>query len=214
MKRVLQFAVAVVAVALCAVLVWLSIVLTAPTSGSSAESETMATPSVTQATENFAESALNYTRQHIHILSGQPRVISSQRVTYGELNALGLSVGNYGSSCTQPQQLVILQGDFDMRGAVPMSLAPSVSVPASYVAYVYDVQSGDQVSIQWDRDGSHFKRALRDPSLPDPNDQASETGYSGTPSADYAPSAPAPVSPYLSCVYHVAPGWATPPANP
>lgn len=153
---------------------------------------------VSASAETITQRALDYTRQHVHIKSGEPEVLLSRRVTPEDLNNLGLSVGNYAPDCFCPHHLVILKGDFDMNGAVPMSQDPELEDPAKYVAYIYDLRSGGLAAIGSDLYGSHYKKALGDPSLPDP-------------SAPLSP--PGPASQNLACEDVLAPGWETPPTQ-
>lgn len=163
--------------------------------------------------EMVAQLALDFTREHVQIKSGEPQAILSRAVTPQELDSFGLSIGTFEPGCVRPQHLVIVKGDFDVREALGLTLHSSVEVPATYIAYIYDLKRGTLRSIGSDRDGAHFKKALGDPTLPDPTGPLSAPINGDHPVSPYAPAASAPLSKYVPCEDTVVPGWETPPTS-
>ena len=157
------------------------------------------TPISTVTIDSWAQAALDYTREHVTIKSGEPVVLLSRPIAQQDFPSLGFQPWPYAPDCQRPMQLVVIKGNFDMRGAYPASVDASVELPASYIGYVYDLVSGGGLAeIMDDIDGATFKLVLGDPTLPDP-----DLSVSAIPTA--AP-------PYVSCEQTVLPSDPAPPA--
>jgi hypothetical protein len=123
-------------------------------------------PTVNPATDPIAQRALDHARQQGTVRSGSPTVRLSRPVTPQELRTLGLGGWNFAPGCEPPMYLVILQGDFNVRPSMPVSLPPGATIPAAFVVYVYDLRLNDVVSTFGDPDGRLVRLALGDPSSP------------------------------------------------
>lgn len=133
----------------------------------------------------WTQKALDFTYKHVTIKSGEPVVLLSRPISHQEYPSLGFQPWAYAPDCVRPMHLVVIKGDFDLNGAFPASVAPSAEIPASYVGYVYDLESGGGLAeIMSDRDGSTFKLVLGDPRLPDPDPSLASIS---TPAPPYMP---------------------------
>ncbi len=109
--------------------------------------------------ETIAQMALQYSKEHVIINSGQPTVLLSRAVTLEDMKNFGLSIGNFAPDCNRPFHLVIIKGDFDLRNTLP-SLGQSTSKPANFIAYTYDLKAGDLTRITADRTGAMFTEGI------------------------------------------------------
>lgn len=112
--------------------------------------------------------ALEHSRFHDAIVSGEPEVLLTMPGWPQTMHDLGLSIGNWDPACQRPFYLVILKGDFDATSLFP---GRSTERLGKYVAYVFDLTAGapgDVTSTIVSTNGSAFKHVLKDPSLPDP----------------------------------------------
>lgn len=96
--------------------------------------------------------------------SGTTQVAVNRGATYQQLSDLGFQLPAAWRS--HQFRLIVLRGDFDVSGMAPgFDKAP----PARFIAYIYDTANpGIPAMIAPDSNGSVVKRALGDPSLPDP----------------------------------------------
>ncbi|HLI51708.1 MAG TPA: hypothetical protein VKU87_07925 [Thermomicrobiaceae bacterium] len=135
----------------------------APAGSPGTSSETSIGPGPIDPT--LAQQALEQVRSTHIVRSGTPKVVFALLAPARVLNQLlGRASLNYGPDCGYPIGLVILKGDFDLEGYAP---GFDRSIPAKYIALPYDPQFGF-MGIMSSPDGSEFKYALNDPSLPDP----------------------------------------------
>ena len=116
-------------------------------------------------------------------------------MTTEELKRFGLGDWNFTPGCVPPLHLVILQGDFDLRGAFPAPIPADQEIPASFLVYVYDLKIDGIIAWYGDPDGAQVKQALGDPTLPD---------------ADSLPNPRFPAQ--VPCEPIVAPGASAPPS--
>lgn len=157
--------------------------------------------------ETIARMALQYTKERVVIKSGQPTVLLSRAVTLEDMKNFGLSMGNFAPDCNRPFHLVIIKGDFDLRNTLPSS-GQSTSKLANFVAYIYDLKAGGLTRITADRTGAMFKKALGDPTLPDPPTPAPRPNGEPGNSASYAPPGPPVQEQHIPCEPTVAYGTA------
>lgn len=116
--------------------------------------------------EQIAQRAIEYTYLRFRVLSGTPVVLLSRPVLASELPSLGLGSVPYPDN-NPPLHLVILRGDFDVRGVLPGWDLPPAQSRVQYVGYVFDLRAGVPTLYLTSYQGGLFKRALNDPSLPD-----------------------------------------------
>ncbi len=112
--------------------------------------------------------AIAYTAANFPILSGAPEAILARPILASELPGLGLVDLGYRDN-DPPLMLVIVRGSFDRGGSVvqsPLFDTPDYHLLIHYIAYVIDLRAGIPTSISTDTDGSAFRLALNDPSLP------------------------------------------------
>jgi hypothetical protein len=124
-------------------------------------------PTVDVAGDPLAQRALAHARREIRLKSGAITTRLSRPTTPEELRALGFGSWNFTPSCVPPLHLVILQGDFDVRPAMPSALPPGQEIPAAFVVYVYDLRIDNWIGLFGDPTGGQVKQVLGDPRLPD-----------------------------------------------
>lgn len=88
-------------------------------------------------------------------------------ITREEVPQLGLGcLADISGIEEPPYILVILQGDFDLRGIPrPEPLAPGTGY--QYSTLIIDVWAAEATAIRNSRNGAHFRQILNDPSLPE-----------------------------------------------
>lgn len=112
---------------------------------------------------DVASYAIEYARGHRDVTKGAPTALLSRPVTRGQITALGLGcLGEFAAIEEPPLNLVILKGDF----VFSTSASQRYTLNSKYLAYVFDAWSGEVVYRLASMDGSHFRVALNDPSLP------------------------------------------------
>jgi hypothetical protein len=112
---------------------------------------------------DVAAYAIEYARGHGDVVKGAPAAVLSLPVTRGQITALGLGcLGEFAAIEEPPLSLVILKGDFVFSA----SASQRYSLNSKYLAYVFDAWSGEHVYRLASIDGSHFRVALNDPTLP------------------------------------------------
>lgn len=121
------------------------------------------------AMNEIAEDALTRTMESVDVRSGSPPIVLSLPVMGEALNDLGLGAWTFEKGCQIPMQVVIIQGNFNVRPIQPASIPDEAKIPAKYIVYVYDVRIGEPIATFSDPNGALVKQALRDPSLPDPD---------------------------------------------
>lgn len=154
--------------------------------------------------EKIEQEAVDYTYKRFKVLSGFPTILLTKPVTKDELPSLGLSAIGFGGE-EPPLMLVALKGDFDVsniRGSV------STTLRVKYLVYVFDLKAGMPTLIQYSADGSHFRKLLNDPNLPE---EPPTPDRSGEPKPDNPPMTPAPTMPYGSVAPAVTPESTTMP---
>ncbi len=125
--------------------------------------------------QEFTQFAQNWTQQQLKA-QGTPEVLLTRSVTREDVAALGLGcLPDFAAIEQPPLMLAILKGHLDFRGSVPGSANVQGPEPGSisYVAYVFDVWSASPVAMRASNNGSSFKRALNDATLPDPTNSIS-----------------------------------------
>jgi hypothetical protein len=130
----------------------------------------VATPLITPTIDvnRFEAEALDFTREQVGMLSGQPEVVFSQTMSPDELLSVGLYAGVYEPGCDIKFHVVVVKGDVDVRGTFPAPVAHDVVIPARYIAYLYDLKAdGSLAHFMTSDDGARFKALLGDPTLPD-----------------------------------------------
>lgn len=143
---------------------------------------------------DLARRALDQVRATKIVKSGTPKVVLSRLAPAGALSQLlGFAFTNYAPSCDYRIGLVILKGDFDLEGYAPGFDRP---LPSKYIALPYDPSYGF-FGIMGSPNGSEFKHALNDPSLPDPPTPAASPV--GTPAATPATPTGTPDWHYWPC---------------
>ncbi|HEX8600801.1 MAG TPA: hypothetical protein VF952_20065 [Chloroflexia bacterium] len=111
----------------------------------------------------IAAYAIEYAQGQREVIKGAPTALLSRSVTRGQITALGLGcLGGFAAIEEPPLNLVILKGDF----VFSTSASQRYSLNSKYLAYVFDAWSGEHVYRLASIDGSHFRLALNDPSLP------------------------------------------------
>lgn len=125
-------------------------------------------PLVGASLDEVGQAARAYTCNHYRIMGDTPRVRLVRPITAAQLPSLGLSEVYFAAE-EPPLMLVILRGDFDLRGARGTErLDPSAwHWQVKYLAYVFDLRAGIPASIQTSPEGGAFRIALNDPNLPD-----------------------------------------------
>ncbi len=117
----------------------------------------------------FAQYALDWARHRLRPLN-TPSVLLARAVTYEQMPIVGLGCPpNFATIELPPVMVAILRGEFDFRGVGPgfrYARAP-VAGKETYAYYVFDVWSAAPVVTISSADGSIFKQALHDPTLPD-----------------------------------------------
>ena len=111
--------------------------------------------------------ALEHSRFYDAIVSGEPEVLLTMPGWPQTMHDLGIYIGNWNPTCQRPFYLVILKGDFDATSLFP---GRSTERLGKYVAYVFDLTAGVPGDVTFtilSPDGSAFKQALQDPTLPD-----------------------------------------------
>lgn len=123
--------------------------------------------------EEIGEYAKLFASQHLKA-KGDQEIRLVRNVTREQVAELGLGcVPDFSSIEQPPLVLVILKGEFDFDNAFPgaISAAPEnerESGKKSYVAYLFDAWAAFPAAMYESQDGSRFKKALNDPTLPDP----------------------------------------------
>ncbi len=129
--------------------------------------------------EEVGQAAIAFAFEERRVISGTPQVLLARSVTLQEVGNLGLGQSSFGSSEQPPLMLVILKGDFNkevsfggyQRSELCLLIKgrPS-SCPApkhyQYIGYVYDLWASAPTIFMQSKDGSIFRQALNDPSLP------------------------------------------------
>jgi hypothetical protein len=144
--------------------------------------------------------AVDYTYGRFNVLSGTPTVLLTRSVVKDELPSLGLSAIDFGGE-EPPLKLVAMKGDFDVS-SIRRSVKSSSPLRASYIVYVFDLKIGAPTLIQYSLDGSHFRKLLNDPTLPQ---EAPANDFSNEPVPDISPMTPAPKMPYGSVAPTIVP---------
>lgn len=144
--------------------------------------------------------AVDYTYGRFNVLSGTPTVLLTRSVVKDELPSLGLSAIDFGGE-EPPLKLVVMKGDFDVS-SIRRSVKSSSPLRASYIVYVFDLKVGAPTLIQYSLDGSHFRKLLNDPTLPE---VAPAPNVVNEPALDISPLTPGPKLPYGSVAPTVMP---------
>lgn len=109
---------------------------------------------------------LRYLEMAGAVRSGSVIVRYSQPVFQQQLIDFGLALLPLRADCERPLHLVIVEGDFDVRGLAP-GWERSDQPPVAYLGFVYDLEADAVAQVMPSDDGAIFKLALNDPSLPD-----------------------------------------------
>lgn len=123
--------------------------------------------------QEVGEYAKLFASQHLKA-KGDQEVRLVRNVTREEVTELGLGcIPDFSSIEHPPLILVILKGEFDFSNALPgaSSKAPETDHnpgKKSYVAYIFDAWAAFPAAMYESQDGSRLKKALKDPTLPDP----------------------------------------------
>ena len=128
-----------------------------------------------------AQYTLHYTCHNYHVMGGSAAIRLARPVTLTELPTLGL--GTLHLACDEPGlALVILQGDFDMQGMMPMGAGGPYSrqLRVSFIGYVINLRVGLPTLTMLSETGGKFKLALNDPGLPDELGAVEITSQPGT----------------------------------
>ncbi|MGI0015431.1 MAG: hypothetical protein ACREBU_18595, partial [Nitrososphaera sp.] len=115
--------------------------------------------------EEIQQVALDYTYGRFKVLSEAPTILLTRPVTKDELPSLGLSAIDFAGE-EPPLMLVAMNGDFDVSN-IRRSVSGALPFRVSYIVYVFDLKAGAPTLIQYSVDGSHFRKLLNDPNLPE-----------------------------------------------
>jgi hypothetical protein len=116
---------------------------------------------------DIAAYAVEYAQSHHEVIkdAAAPTSLLSRPVTRGQITALGLGcLGEYAAAEEPPLDLVILKGNF----LFSTSASQAYTLESKYVAYVFDEWSGEVTYRLASIDGSNFRVALNDTTLPVP----------------------------------------------
>jgi hypothetical protein len=155
--------------------------------------------------EEIASEAIRRTYSLYDVRGSAPEVVYLRRVTASELPRLGLGIrpNFYGEE--PPLMFVLVRGDFDMassRTRAPAPVGNSSISQAHYVAFVYNLRTGNPIMVIPDSDGARFGAILNNPDLPGiiPTDDIEAP----TPSAGAGPTyTPPPAGTPLRSLYPV-----------
>lgn len=125
--------------------------------------------------DQIGQYAINFAASQSRIRSGTPQVALVKFVKPSDLPKLGLDSINFTSGKIPPLVLVILKGDFGW-GNVIGSVQDSVKEQwrGTYISYVFDRNTGQYISTISSKDGSIFRKALTDTTLPNNTPNAVE----------------------------------------
>jgi hypothetical protein len=111
-----------------------------------------------------------------------PQVLLARRVTAADLKTMEIDTSN--PQDVTPLGLVILKGNFDESECNKHFV--STDTGSKYLCYIFDLQRGLSSATIFSKDGSFFKKALNDPTLPDtPTDSATNVLPVSTPSGTF-----------------------------
>ena len=96
-----------------------------------------------------------------------PSIVFAQFVTQEDLDNMEIDAPNFSSIETPPLAMVIFKGDLTpvrmLRAAAPGTPLPR----GHYAALIFELWCGCATSVSVSPDGSMFKKALNDPSIPE-----------------------------------------------
>lgn len=158
MKTFRQILEIVVFVIVAIVLVWAFRSFTAVTpSGNAVPTERLATQTTFEKLPEIVNSALAYTEKNLPSRGISPTVVLTRTITLKEFPDYGFGQVHFGGE-EPPMFLVLLQGDFDTSN---FGIGNKVSFNrASYVAYVFDLDTNSLVHISLSVDGKKFEKLL------------------------------------------------------
>lgn len=114
--------------------------------------------------DEVAQFAVQYAERNARIESGTPQALLARGVKREELPTLGFQCISFASIEQPPLMLVILKGDFVGGGGMGGNIKHSYS----YLAYIFDVWSAEPAFQGGSINGSDFRIALNDASIPTP----------------------------------------------
>jgi len=115
------------------------------------------------------DAALDFTKKEVATSSEtDPQVVLARFVTADDLHSMVLSSPAFISIETPPMALVILRGDFAYTPLGTLVGGDTPPAKSKYIAYIFDLWAGLPTSIMTSPNGSHFRQALADMSLPTP----------------------------------------------
>lgn len=118
--------------------------------------------------EKVIEAALDFTKKEVTNFDGNPQVVLARFVTADELNNMGIGSPTFVTIEIPPMAMVILKGDFAYRFPGALVSADTPPTRSKYIAYIFDLWAGLPTRIMTSPNGSHFRQALGDASLPTP----------------------------------------------
>jgi hypothetical protein len=122
-------------------------------------------------------------------VKGVPQVVLSKPSLKADLLDLGFIPGD-DISADQPLMIVILKGDFNI--GVPCMQGVKINqneerTHVKYMAYVFDVRSGEALITMSSKNGGIFRKVLNDPTLPDDYDTTNPTSVGISNTIPYTP---------------------------
>ncbi len=125
------------------------------------------------------------------VVSGKPQAVLVRPVTLEQLGEMGLGWTHFSTAEEPPLMLVILKGDFSSSANLfapyvevtpcPLGLGGIKNCPEPehyhYVGYVYDLWASVPSIFMQSKDGSIFRQALNDLSLPNDESPLNPPGY-------------------------------------
>lgn len=153
--------------------------------------------------------AIDYTGAEFHILSGSPQVVLVRPVKVSDFPSLGFRGTMRFANGEPPLVLAVLHGDFDVTNLAPGRDSTKWHSRVAYIAYIFDVNSGEAAMTASSWRGGDFRRLLGDPSLPADDPVVTAVSDSVAPHAvPYIPPTPRatiPARPYGSIAPTVVP---------
>jgi hypothetical protein len=145
--------------------------------------------------EQVAQFALQYVGNQVDTRGVTPQVLLSRPVKDEELPSLGFDCIVFGTIEQPPLALVIMKGRFFVGGSMGGG-----GGEFEYLAYIFDVWSAQAEVRDVSVNGSIFRTALNDPSLPTPEPMFSRAPICETPGpthyhyGDTVPGIPMPTA--------------------
>ncbi len=113
--------------------------------------------------EEIGRRAVEWLREMKDVRSGTPQVLMAVPLRDEDLPGMGVGCPiGFDTYEEPPLMLVILKGDFLPQSSLYYGLT------ASHAALVYDLWAGKPISTVWSDNGSRFRAALGDSTLPTP----------------------------------------------